>query len=87
MKKETPLRMCVACRTMRPKTELFRITKPKTGEAVLAEQNYIEGRSAYVCRTKECLEKAFKTRGLERGLHAPLPDSLREALEKKVDGV
>ena len=62
--KYVPQRMCVACRSVKPKSELLRIAVSDGGVAV----DRCGGRGAYVCKDKECILKAQKARGLERGL-------------------
>ena len=37
-----------------------------------------------VCLSQECLEKAVKTRGLERSLKTAIPDEVYEDLKKGV---
>lgn len=63
--KKIPMRMCVACRTMKPKNDLFRvvldndkITIDKTGKK--------SGRGAYICKDKKCFSDCLKKHSLER---------------------
>ena len=49
-----------------------------------AEKN---GRGAYVCLSQECLEKAVKTRGLERSLKTAIPDEVYEDLKKELNDI
>ncbi len=69
MKKEKhiPLRKCLACGEMKPKAELFRIYKTENGAAV--DKTFKSGgRGAYICRKKECIERAVKTKRIERAV-------------------
>lgn len=68
MAKALPQRMCVACRTQRPKNELVRIVRDQTGAVSLDLSGRKPGRGAYICKSIECLEKARKTKALERAL-------------------
>lgn len=43
------------------------------------------GRGAYVCCSKECLEKAIKSKGLERSFKQPIPAEVYETLKKEMD--
>ena len=79
--KKIPMRMCVACREMRAKKELMRVVKTAEGELRLDVTGKLNGRGAYLCRSAACVERAFKTRALERALEAPVSDGLRTALE------
>ena len=71
--KKIPMRMCVACREMRPKAELLRVVKPQDGQAHIDFKGKAPGRGAYICPSLECFERARKTRALERALEAAIP--------------
>lgn len=71
--KKIPMRMCVGCREMHPKKELVRIVRPNEGELHIDKIGKAPGRGAYICPKSECLDRAIKTKAIER------------ALEKKVD--
>ena len=45
------------------------------------------GRGAYICKSRECLEKARKNHGLERSLKAAIPDEVYDSLEKEFDSI
>ena len=79
--KKIPMRMCVACREMRAKKDLMRVVRTAEGTLVLDATGKQNGRGAYLCRSAACLERAYKTRALERALEAPLNDALKAALE------
>lgn len=90
MPKKTPMRMCVACRQMRPKKELVRIVRTPEGDVRLDTTGRANGRGAYLCASIECLNRAVKTRALERALEAKLDGdvlaSLKEALHDESAG-
>ena len=65
-KNKTPLRQCTGCREMKSKKEMIRVLRTPENEIVLDATGRKNGRGAYVCLSQECLEKAVKTRGLER---------------------
>ena len=46
--KKIPMRMCVACREMRPKAELLRVVKPQDGQAHIDFKGKAPGRGAYI---------------------------------------
>ena len=84
--KKIPMRMCVACREMKPKRELLRVVVPagsETNEAEFDPRGKTSGRGAYICRAEDCLKKATKTRALERALSCVLPERTLLALEKE----
>ena len=60
------MRMCVACRPLRPKKELVRIVRTPEGELRLDATGRANGRGAYLCASAACLERAVQTRALER---------------------
>ena len=72
--KKVPMRMCVACREMKPKKELIRVVRTPEGEIVADETGRKNGRGAYLCRAEACFNKAVKTRALERALEHPLSE-------------
>ncbi len=72
--------MCVACREMRAKQDLMRIVRTAGDGLVLDRTGKLSGRGAYLCRDAACVQKAIKTRALERALEAPMNDALKEAL-------
>ena len=78
--KKIPMRMCVACREMRAKKDLMRVVKTAEGTLRLDPTGKLNGRGAYLCRDAECLNRAFKTRAIERALEAQLDDELKAAL-------
>lgn len=76
-----PERMCVACRQMKPKSELIRIVK--NGDAVLIDgSGKKSGRGAYICKNAECVKTAKSRRALSRHFKTAVPESFYEtALE------
>ena len=63
--KHIPLRKCIACGEMKPKAELFRIYLTD-GKAGVDQTFKAGGRGAYICRSSECIERAIKTKRIER---------------------
>ena len=62
--KKIPLRMCIGCREMKPKTELYRIVKTPEGNIVIDKTTKLSGRCAYICKCGGCLKKAEKINAL-----------------------
>lgn len=79
--KKIPMRRCLGCMESFPKKELIRVVKNKEGEISLDLTGKLNGRGAYVCRSKECLRLAFKKRAIERALEITLSDDLKEKME------
>lgn len=80
--KKIPMRMCVACRQMKPKTELVRVVKTPEGEIIACAGGKVNGRGAYICGNAECIERAKKAGALARALDAPIDDRVYESLKK-----
>lgn len=78
--KKKPARLCVACREMREKNELIRVTKSKEGAISLDPTGKLPGRGAYICKSAECFGKAKKSRALERAFSAKIPDEVYDEL-------
>lgn len=65
MEKKIPMRTCIACRAEKPKRELIRVVK--FGEEIKLDlTGKANGRGAYVCNDKECIEKLKKGKLLNR---------------------
>ena len=86
-KNKTPLRQCTGCRKMKSKKEMIRVLKTPENEIVLDATGRKNGRGAYVCLSQECLEKAVKSRGLERSLKMAVPAEVYEDLKKELSNI
>ena len=64
--KKIPQRTCIGCNSQKSKKELIRVVKNKEGTISIDKTGKAEGRGAYICNNIECLEKAIKTKKLER---------------------
>ena len=64
--KKIPMRMCVACREMKPKAELVRIVRTPEGDIVPDFTGKRNGRGAYICRCAQCIETARNSNALGR---------------------
>ena len=84
MPKKIPVRQCLGCREHKPKPELIRVVRSPEGEVSLDFKGKKPGRGAYVCPDPTCLQKARKSRALERAFSAPLPDEVWQALEEQM---
>lgn len=63
-----PQRSCTGCNLKKDKKDLIRIVKDQTGKICVDKTGKAPGRGAYLCNSTECLEKAQKTKRLERAL-------------------
>ena len=70
---------------MKGKKEMMRILKTPENEIVLDITGKKNGRGAYLCKEKECLVKARRSKGLERSFKMSIPNEVYENLEKEFD--
>lgn len=81
------MRQCTGCREMKSKKEMIRVLKTAEDEIVLDTTGKKNGRGAYVCFSRECLDKAIKNHGLERSLKAAIPAEVYESLKKEFESI
>ena len=72
--------MCVVTREKFPKKELIRVVKNKDGEVFVDETGKLNGKGAYLKKDREVIEKAKKSKILNRILEIDIPDSIYEDL-------
>lgn len=82
--KKIPMRKCVGCQEMKSKKEMIRVIRTAEDEFLLDATGKKNGRGAYVCKSKECLSKAIKSKGLERSFKQSIPKEVYETLEKEM---
>ena len=56
-----PKRCCIACRSRKDKSELFRIVSDESGKAILDRNHNINSRGIYLCKDKKCINSAVKS--------------------------
>lgn len=83
--KKIPMRQCVGCREMKAKRELIRVIKTSENQIFVDATGKKNGRGAYLCPNRECLDKAVKNKGLERSLKAAVPKEIYEDFEKEIE--
>lgn len=85
--KKVPMRKCVGCGEMKNKKEMMRVLKTVENEIVLDTTGRKNGRGAYLCFRKECLQNAAKNKGLERSLKVSIPKEVYESLEREFENI
>lgn len=78
--KSIPQRTCIGCNSQKNKNELIRIVKNKEGIISIDKTGKAQGRGAYICDNIECLEKAIKSKRLERTFDKKISDEIYENL-------
>ena len=76
--------MCVACRTMKDKSDLIRIVKTTEGNIEIDLTSKKNGRGAYICRDKSCFEKCKKSKALNRAFKTDVPDEVLDRLKEQI---
>lgn len=83
--KKIPLRTCVVTKETLPKQELLRIVKNKDGEVKVDETGKLNGRGAYIKKDMAVLEKAIKSKILEKKLECEIEENIYEEIRKIIE--
>ena len=78
--KNLPQRTCMGCNTKKDKKDLIRIVKNKEGVISIDKTGKANGRGAYICNELECLEKAMKSKRLEKVFETKISEEIYENL-------
>lgn len=76
--------MCMACRENKPKEQLIRVVKQKSGAIFIDATGKADGRGAYVCNNSECLKLLQKKRGIERSFRCKVENLIYDDLKKEL---
>ena len=83
--KKIPMGTCVVTREKKEKRELVRIVRSPEGVVEVDLTGKKNGKGAYIKLSKEVIDKAIKSKALDRALEVDVPDSLYEELERMVE--
>ena len=78
--KSLPQRSCIGSNTKKDKKDLIRIVKNKDGNISIDKTGKANGRGAYICNNVECLEKAIKSKRLEKTFEEKIDNEIYENL-------
>lgn len=78
------MRRCNGCNEQKPKNELIRVVKSPEGEISLDLKGKASGRGAYICNDLSCLQKARKSRRIDRTFEMTIPDEVYNSLEEQI---
>ena len=84
--KKIPMRMCIACREMKPKAEMTRVVKNAEDEIALDPTGKAPGRGAYVCSNEECLKKLLGKKLLHKAFSTNVAPEVYQGLEEDALG-
>lgn len=76
--KKIPMRTCVVTKEKFEKRDLLRIVRTPEGNVIVDTTGKSNGRGAYLKKTIEVINKAEKTKILERALEVSIPDEVYE---------
>ena len=79
--KKIPMRTCVVTKEKFPKMELVRVVRTPEGEIIIDESGKANGRGSYLKKDLSVIEKAEKTKVLERHLGAKIPGEIYISLK------
>ncbi len=82
--RKIPMRMCVVSREKLPKKELIRVVRTSDG-VVIDETGKVNGRGAYVKKDLNVIEKAEKTKVLEKHLEVSIPTEIYDKLKEIIN--
>lgn len=78
--KKIPQRTCLGCKEAKPKKELIRIVKQSDGKIFIDKTGKANGRGAYICNNVECLDKAIKSKRLDKNFETEINNEIYESL-------
>lgn len=84
--KKIPQRMCIACREMKDKKDMFRVVKTAQGNILPDKSGKVSGRGAYVCASPECIKKLKKYRLLHKVFSCEIAEEVYAAVEEGLLG-
>ena len=82
--KKIPVRQCLGCNEHKPKAELIRVVRDPEGGISLDTRGKKSGRGAYICHNVKCLNKARKSKRIDRALDCVIPDDIYDAMEAEL---
>lgn len=83
--KKIPMRTCVVTKEKYEKRELVRIVRSPEGVVEVDLTGKKNGKGAYIKLSKEVIDKAIKSKALDRALEVDVPESIYEELYSLVE--
>ena len=78
------MRKCLATNESYPKKEMFRIVRTPEGNVVIDDSGKVNGRGAYISKTKGAIEIAKQRAVLDRHLEVKVPNEIYQELMDKI---
>lgn len=83
--KKIPMRSCVVTKEKLPKGELLRIVRTPEGNVVADITGKLNGKGAYIKKDMSVLEKAKKSKILERSLEIEISEEVYDEIGKIIN--
>lgn len=83
--KKVPLRTCVVSHGKCEKKDLLRVVRTPLGEVVYDSTGKLNGKGAYLKKSIEVINKAKKTKILEKALGVSISDEVYDNLERIIN--
>ncbi len=80
--KSVPMRMCIACRQMKPKKEMTRVVKTADGDISADPTGKAAGRGAYICNDEACLKKLNDKKLLHKVFSTDVDQAVYQGVEE-----
>ena len=84
--KKIPMRRCLATNESFPKKELLRIVRTPEGEVKVDLTGKLNGKGAYLSKSKEALQIARNKKVLNRALETEVPEEVYNEIERIING-
>ncbi len=84
--KSVPMRMCIACREMKPKKEMIRVVRNADGEISADLTGKAAGRGAYICTAEGCLKKLNDKKLLHKAFSTVVAPDVYQKIEEETLG-
>ncbi len=82
--KKIPMRTCVVTHEKCEKRQLIRVVRDPNGKVIVDESGKLNGRGAYLKKDKDVIEKAKKTKILQKYLEVEINDEIYDILLSKI---
>lgn len=83
--KKVPVRTCVVSHEKCEKKDLLRVVRTPLGEVVYDSTGKLNGKGAYLKKSIEVINKAKKTKILEKALGVSISDEVYDNLERIIN--
>ncbi|MBQ1477149.1 MAG: YlxR family protein [Erysipelotrichaceae bacterium] len=84
--KKIPMRRCLATGESFPKKEMIRVVRTPEGDVKVDLSGKLNGKGAYLSRTKEALAIVKTKKALARALETEIPEEVYRELEEIIGG-